>query len=166
MLARVFSPFFVIALIYAGAARATEEAQPENPRYGVPTPADVTPEQQTQILAAFKAREPALRKYALTFQAARFSMVRVDPNDSRITIASTLELGRYAVSLVFTGTFDKDFETLLKSRCDLFGAYDNNHELKPGQRRRPLVLEIEDMDRFCESPNDFLQQAFADAAKH
>jgi hypothetical protein len=143
----------------------SEEPKSDDPRYGLPTPADITPEQQARILAAFKAGEPALRKFALTFQAARFSMVRVDANDTRITIASTLELGRYGVSLVFTGAFDRDFEKLLNSRCDLFGAYDNNRELKPNQRRRPLLLNLEDMDRFCASPDDFLQRAFADAAK-
>jgi hypothetical protein len=159
---RQFAPLVAIICLGAGLQTApAEEAKPREPNYGLPTPSSLTPEQQAAILAAFKAANPPLRTFALSFQGTRFSIVRPDPDASRIIIAANVEFAQYSVSIVYSGTFDQNFSRLLTSRCDLFGAYDTNREIKPGQRRTPLRLRLEDMEEFCRDPVAFLERLFA-----
>jgi hypothetical protein len=154
----------LFALLCLGASfafAADDEPKPRDPNYGLPTPSSLTPEQQAAILRAFQAAYPPLRTFALTFQGTRFSIVRPDPDAPRVIIAANVEFAQYSVSIVYSGTFDRDFTRLLTSRCDLFGAYDTNRELKPGQKRTPLRLRLEDMETFCRDPVAFLEREFA-----
>jgi hypothetical protein len=152
-----------VAAASLAATLGAAETKPDDSKFGLPTPSDLTPEQQTWILQALKAAEPRLRTFAVNFQSARFSMLRAEPKSPAVIIATTVDVGRFGVSLVFTGIFDPEFTKLRTSRCDLFGAYDNERELKPRQRRKPLLLKLEDMDEFCRAPEEFLQKQFAAA---
>jgi hypothetical protein len=143
------------------AVARTAEPPPEPPKYDLPAPTDLTPEEQARILKAFEAADAHLRLFARNFPSARFSMVRAEPKSTTIIIATTVEFGRYGVSLVFSGAFDADFTKVPKARCDLFGAYDNERQLKPKERRRPLPLKLGDMDEFCREPEPFLARQFA-----
>jgi hypothetical protein len=149
------------AAVSLAATLGAAESKPDEPTFGLPTPSDLKPEQQEWILQALKTAEPRLRMFAVNFQSARFSMVRTEPKSSTVIIATTVDVGRFGVSLVFTGIFDPEFTKLRTSRCDLFGAYDNERELKPRQRRKPLLLKLEDMEQFCRDPEGFLQKQFA-----
>jgi hypothetical protein len=157
---------WVLALCAAslvGGRCGAAETRAEEPKYALQRPSDLTPEQQDRILKAFIAAERPLQTFVKYFPGATFSMVHPTTDEPQIIVASTLEFGRYSISLVYSGTFSAGFAKLLKSRCDLFGAYDNNHELGPKERRKSLRLAPADMERFCGEPLEYLEKVFAAA---
>ncbi len=161
----VLSSALLVSLpIPAGIVRAADSARDEA-SYALPRPADLTPEQQERILKVFAAAQAPLHTFTQAFPNATFSMVRSDPKATHLVIATTLEFGRYSIALVYSGDFDADFRKLTQSRCDLFGAYDNERELKPREKRAPLRLKLEEMDAFCRVPLEFLEHQFAASSR-
>jgi hypothetical protein len=156
------SAFLAVLFTQAGLGSVcAADAAREDSTYGLPRPADLTPEQQARILKAFVAADAALHRFTQAFPNAMFSMVRADPKKAHLVIATTLEFEGYSLALVYSGDFDTEFRTLERAHCDLFGAYDNARELKPRERRAPLRLKLEEMDAFCREPLEFLRRRFA-----
>lgn len=152
--------FVLLACAAFAWSRAAETEKSGDSAFALQRPADFTKEQQEFILKAFIAAEKPLQIFVKHFPAATFSMLHPDRSEPRVIVASTLDLGRYSVSLVYSATFNADLTKLVKARCDLFGAYDNLRPIAPKGRRKPQLLPLADMERLGQAPTEYLDQLF------